>query len=136
MQDDREHLRLLAIFHWIVAGIAVLIALFPVIHLVIGIGIINGSFPLDAASKGNPFPIHVMGWFFVVFACTWIVCSLAFAACLACAARNLVEHRHRTFCMVMAGLSCAFFPFGTALGVFTIVVLSRDSVRALFATPT
>ena len=32
----------------------------------------------------------------------------------------------------MAALSCAFFPFGTVLGVFTIIVLQKDSVRQLF----
>jgi len=37
----------------------------------------------------------------------------------------------------MACIECLFIPFGTILGVFTIVVLSREPVKALFvATPT
>jgi hypothetical protein len=32
----------------------------------------------------------------------------------------------------VAALSCAFMPFGTVLGVFTIVVLVRPSVKQLF----
>jgi hypothetical protein len=36
------------------------------------------------------------------------------------------------FCLVMAGIACIFMPFGTALGVLTIIVLMRDSVRELF----
>jgi hypothetical protein len=37
----------------------------------------------------------------------------------------------------MACIECLFIPFGTILGVFTVVVLSRESVKALFAaTPT
>jgi hypothetical protein len=32
----------------------------------------------------------------------------------------------------MAGVACMFMPFGTVLGVFTIVVLLRDSVKELF----
>jgi hypothetical protein len=36
--------------------------------------------------------------------------------------------------MVVAGLSCLEFPYGTALGVFTFIALSRASVVRLFET--
>jgi hypothetical protein len=32
----------------------------------------------------------------------------------------------------VAGLCCLFSPLGTLLGIFTLVVLQRPSVRALF----
>jgi hypothetical protein len=32
----------------------------------------------------------------------------------------------------MAGIECVFMPFGTVLGVFTLVVLTRPSVKPLF----
>ena len=31
--------------------------------------------------------------------------------------------------MIVAGLNCVHIPLGTVLGVFTLVVLMRDSVR-------
>jgi hypothetical protein len=34
--------------------------------------------------------------------------------------------------MVIAAIQCAFTPFGTVLGVFTLIVLVRPSVKALF----
>jgi hypothetical protein len=34
----------------------------------------------------------------------------------------------------MACIECLFIPFGTILGVFTIIVLSRESVKTLFST--
>ena len=34
---DTEHLKLLSIFHYVVGGMAVLFACFPIIHLVIGL---------------------------------------------------------------------------------------------------
>jgi hypothetical protein len=40
-------------------------------------------------------------------------------------ARYLGQRRKRTFSIVTAGLNCISFPLGTALGVFTIIVLSR-----------
>ena len=48
-------------------------------------------------------------------------------------ARGLARQRHRTFCMVAAGLACLSVPLGTVLGVFTLVVLSRPAVAAMFA---
>jgi len=36
------------------------------------------------------------------------------------------------FCLVMAGVECIFTPFGTVLGVLTIIVLVRPSVKELF----
>jgi hypothetical protein len=37
----------------------------------------------------------------------------------------------------MAAIACMFMPFGTILGVFSIIVLVRPSVKSLFdaATP-
>ena len=61
-----------------------------------------------------------------------LVIGVAYSACMALAGRYLTQHRHYIFCLVMAALSCAFFPFGTVLGVFTIIVLQKDSVRQLF----
>jgi hypothetical protein len=37
--------------------------------------------------------------------------------------------------MIMAGVNCAWFPFGTVLGVFTFIVLLRTSVRAMYEIP-
>jgi len=43
---------------------------------------------------------------------------------------------HRLFSLVVAGINCFYMPLGTALGIFTIVVLVRDSVRDLYETET
>jgi hypothetical protein len=36
------------------------------------------------------------------------------------------------FTLVLSGIHCLNFPIGTALGVWTIVVLQRESARALY----
>ena len=43
MNQDLEHLRLLSIFHYVVAGLAALFALIPVFHLVFGIAMVSGA---------------------------------------------------------------------------------------------
>jgi hypothetical protein len=36
----------------------------------------------------------------------------------------------------MAGIECMFTPFGTVLGVFTIITLVRPSVKEVFESKT
>jgi hypothetical protein len=45
----------------------------------------------------------------------------------------LRARKGRTFSLVVAGINCLYIPLGTLLGVFTIIVLLRDSVRELYA---
>ena len=128
MNEDEQHLRLLSIFHYVVAGLIGLFALFPVIHLVMGVALMTGRFAADGDESGT----RLVGTFFVIFAAVWIVAGLTLAVMLAVAGSNLGRHQRYTFCLVTAGVSCIFMPFGTVLGVFTIIVLMRDSVKRLF----
>lgn len=49
------------------------------------------------------------------------------------AGRKLKRRTSRTFCLVVAGLECILMPFGTVLGVFTLIVLSKEPAKQLFA---
>lgn len=132
MDQDREHLHLLSIFHYIVAALTALFALLPLFHLLLGWTMITRG--LDAAGQRDPFG-PVIGWLFVFFASGAIALGLAFAVCLAVAGRDLAQQRGYTFCLVVAAISCLFVPFGSVLGVFTLIVLLRTSVKALFGVP-
>lgn len=125
-QTDLEHLRLLAIFHYVVGGLAGLFSLFPGMHLAMGIWMASGTFP-DADPQ-----VRYMGWFFIAIASVVILTGLTFAVMIVLAGRNLAAHTHYMFCLVIAAIECAFAPFGTVLGVFTIIVLQRPSVKQLF----
>jgi len=128
--QDAEHLRLLRIFHWVVAGLTALFSLFPIIHLVIGIAMVSGGFH----GERNPPPAAI-GWIFIVFAAGFILTGLTFSACLAYAGECLKQRQRYTFCLVMAALACMLMPFGTVLGVFTLITLMKPSVKALFTAP-
>ena len=127
--QDQEHLDLLGIFHYVVACITAVCSLIPVIHLAIGLAMVTGHFP----QKPNEPDPAMFGWIFVVVGGGLIACGLTFSALLAYAGRCLRQRRRHTFCLVMAAISCAFMPFGTVLGVFTLIVLSRPSAKMLFA---
>lgn len=61
---------------------------------------------------------------------TYELPSIAFSIILS--GRFLQQRKHYWFSFVLACIACAFMPFGTVLGVFTIIVLSRDSVKAFY----
>lgn len=132
MNQDAEHLKLLSIFHYVVAGLAALFSLVPVLHLVIGLAMVSGTLE---GTDTDP-PAQMVGWFFVFFAGSFIVCGLVFAAAVLLAGRALANRTRYMYCLVMAGIECIFTPFGTVLGVFTILVLMRDSVKRMFGVDT
>jgi hypothetical protein len=129
MTQDEDQLRLLSIFHYVVGGLAGLFALFPIFHLIFGLFFILA--PGTFEGKGEPPPAFI-GWMFVIFAAVFITIGWVFAAFVLTAGRFLARRRHYMFCLVMAGIECIFMPFGTVLGVFTIIVLTRESVKELF----
>jgi hypothetical protein len=130
---DADHLNLLASFHFVGAGLALLGILFLVAHYAMMHAIFAN--PKFFENQKQPMPVPpeqifaVMKWFYLAGA-VWFVASgilnLISGLCLR-------ARKGRTFSLVVAGMNCLHIPLGTVLGVFTIVVLPRDSVRELFA---
>ena len=127
---------MLAIFHYVGAGLAVLFSFFPLLYTTIG------AIFIFAARHGTPkpgveLPPEFLGWIFAIVGLLLFLLGIAMAICILLAGRCLSRNKHYTFALVMACIECLFIPFGTILGVFTIIALSRDSVKAFFeATPT
>ena len=132
MKEDIDQIKILAIFHYVVAGVAGLFACFPIFHLMIGISMLTGGFFSEGTPTDMPFPFPLFGLMFTLIPAAIILFGWAFAICLAISGYFLTKHQRWLFCMVMAGISCMFTPFGTVLGVFTIIVLMRPSVKELF----
>src|SRR5690348_5097689 len=97
MDDDAQHLKLLSIFHYVVAGITAFVGCFPIIHLTIGIAILSGRLapqPHDAAGAA------AMGWLFTVIAGGVIAMMWSLAIVIFFAGRFLQQRRRRMFCLV------------------------------------
>src|SRR5437667_9799327 len=132
MNQDREHLRLLAIFHYVVAGLAGLFSFFPLLYTTIG------AIFIFVARHGTPkpgedLPPEFLGWIFVGLGSFLLLLGIAMAICILIAGRCLSRFKCYSFTLVIACVECLFIPFATILGVFTIIVLSRESVKALFS---
>lgn len=133
MARDEEQLRLLSIFHYVVAGLAVLVALLPIFYLVVMVFCLLGvsQFSADGVTLSQA-ALSSIRWSFYIFGFAFFCIGLVFAAFLFTTGQFLARHRRYSFCLTMAGIECIFFPFGTVLGVFTIIVLMRQSVKQLF----
>ena len=128
MSNESEHLKILSMFHYVLAGIVGLFSCFPSLHLVMGILLASGVIK----DPNDPFLMQFVGWFFILFASGFMLVGWTFATSLFLAGRYLQQRKRYTFCLVMAGMECIFMPFGTVLGVFTIITLVKESVKAQF----
>lgn len=132
---DTGHLKILAIFHFVGAGLAVFGILFLFGHYAIMHAVFtNPEFWEGQNQTPPPAQIFAMlQWFYVIFAAWFVASGVLNVISGFC----LLARKHRTFSLVVAGINCLHIPLGTVLGVFTIIVLVRDSVRELYeAAPT
>ncbi len=133
-QQDLEHLKLLSILHYVVAGMTAVFASFPLIHVFIGAMMVLMSRVVDKTP--GSLPLTFAGGFFMVIGGVIVLTGWSVAVCLVVAGRSLAQRRRHLFCMVVAGVVAALcVPLGTVLGVFTILVLMRPSVKEAFGVP-
>lgn len=128
---DKQHLDLLSVFHFVGAGFALLGLGFVLVHF----ALFNAVFNNPDIWKGakSPPPTEIFDTLKIVYLALggWMGTSLVFNLL---AGFYLRARKHRTFCFIVAAFDCLHMPLGTVLGIFTIVVLARDSVRESFET--
>jgi hypothetical protein len=129
MNDDIQHLRLLTIGHYIGAAITALFACFPLIHFSMGLLLLLMP---PQSPDGETIAPRLIGLVFALIGGAIVLCGWTFAALIFVAGRSIKARKRHTFCIVVAAISCAFFPVGTVLGVLSILVLSRPAVKAMF----
>ena len=136
---DREHLNLLAIFHFVFAGLALVGIGFLVMHYLILSTVFSNQemWQPKPNSTGAPTPampfqpkefFAAFKWFYLFFGAGMVVASI----CNVMSGLFIRARKHRNFSIVISALNCLQVPFGTCLGVFTIVVLMRPSVNELY----
>jgi MFS family permease len=131
MTEDEQHLKLLATFHYIVGALGALFACFPLIHVTLGIMMVVNPEFLNGGHKGPP-PPALIGYMFILMGGFFVLCGWSAAICTIISGRYLARRKKRMFSFVVAAILCMFIPFGTVLGVFTIIVLSKESVQRLY----
>ena len=121
----RKHLNLLSIFHFVHAGFSLFLLLIPVYLLFFGL--------IAAFTDTNHSPgVTYMGWLMLVMSVVLGVAILAFVGAVVFAGLELRKARRYNFCFAMAAIQCLHVPWGTLLGVFTIVALNKPLAKQLF----
>jgi hypothetical protein len=126
---DRKHLNTLSTCYYVLSGILLFFSGLAMADVVFGILMLTGGI---AVPSPEPAMSKFMGGTLIFSGCVGMLLCWADAVILFLAGSFLARAEHRTFCLVVAALTCLSFPLGTLLGVFTIMVLSRDSVKTLF----
>lgn len=142
--DDREHLSALSIGHFILAGISLFSGIPALAWGVAGatlvdevggdvaaaLGDISGQSGVD--SLGAEAMLDDFNKLIVTTIVAGIVLAVAAAIQFALVGLKIRQRRWWMFCYLTGWGECLMFPFGTILGVFTILVLGRPSVKKSF----
>ena len=129
---DADQLNLLAIFHFVGVGLAVLGILFLLAHYTFMHAIFANPEMWKNQKQSGPSPqqiFDILKWFYLAGA-VWFVTS---GVLNLISGLRLRARKGRTFSLVVAGMNCLHFPLGTVLGIFTIIILSRESVREVYS---
>jgi hypothetical protein len=127
--QDAEQLKILSILYYIWGGLSVLFSCVGGVYI---LGVL-GYFAASANRSGAPPAwagalVAILGFF-------GLLLGIVMGGLSILAGKSIAERKRYMLCMVTAGLSCLSVPLGTALGVFTFIVLARPSVKAQFEQP-
>jgi len=129
-RQDNEHLQLLAILYYVMGGFATLGACIPLAYFGAGLAFLGGA--VAQTDRDASAGMAAFGGLVMVIAIPFVLLMFVQIICLFLTGRYLSESRNHLFCFINACLLCMHAPFGTALGIFTIVVLSRETVKQRF----
>ncbi|MBC8103091.1 MAG: hypothetical protein H7Z41_10945 [Cytophagales bacterium] len=132
-RQDEDNLRLLSIFHYVLGGVTILGASIFLIHFGMGLAMLLN--PGWMKESNGDAPPAFMGWLFTLMGGGAVAVGWALGGLTIHAGRCLARRTGYTLALVMACLNCLHAPMGTALGIFTILVLNRPSVKAMFGLP-
>jgi len=130
---DEEHLKLLSIGYYVSAGITAAFSLLGLLYSVMGMFLLIAARSSSLSRPGEPPPAFI-GVFLMGIGLAMFVLMIIGAILKFLAGSRIKKRQSRVLCMLVAGISCIEIPYGTLLGVFTFMVLGRNSVRILFET--
>lgn len=131
---DEEQLRPLPVCYWVLGATSTLMSLYGLVY--VAMGVMFASVPWDEAP--NPSDAPPEGLFLLLFGGMGLAFLLFFGIIATLQILTgfwIRKRRRRVACLITAGISCTFVPFGTLIGVLTFLVMFRPSVKALFDQP-
>lgn len=131
LSDEKEQVRLLALFHLVVAVLAFLFSLIPLLQLLPAAALLGDALSGPQRDVGGA----IAGGLWVAGASALLLASWIVVCALILSGSFLRRRRHYTFCLVVSAVVFFVVPLGTVLAVVSWIVLLRPEVKALFAEP-
>jgi len=119
MDRDTEQLNLLAIFHYVVAGLAAFFSFFPLIYAAVGVIFIFAA-QYGTAKPDEELPPEFLGWIFAVVGSLLFVIGVVMAICIFLAGRSLALRKRYSFALVIACVECLFVRLEQFSGFFRL----------------
>ena len=133
MEKDLEHLKLLGIFHYIWGALSLIGGIFiGGYFLVIGIILMNNP-PTSTSSQDSGTASMVGGILIGVGVVLFLIVVVYGILTLMAGGKYRKHQGGYWFCFILAIVTLVIGGIpGIVLGIFSLIVLSRDSVKALF----
>jgi hypothetical protein len=128
---NNEHLNLLSIFYFVFGGLSLMLAFVMLIYTVVFGAIFSNPSIRQEMDATEPVVGYVFGIVSIIFLVIFVL-VLSVGILQIVAGFKIRQKKNRIFNIVIGSLALPSFPLGTALGVFTIIVLSKPSVIAMF----
>ena len=123
MVQTDKYMRGLVVFYYISAIWVLVVGLIPIVHFFVGVD----------ESGGWTGGEHLWGGLLKSMVHLAMVVNWASSFCLFLAARYLIKRRNHTYCVTVAVFLCLASQQGMLLGIFTLILLFDQEVKASFA---
>jgi hypothetical protein len=130
VDEDQDHLKILALGYFVDAGLALFSALLGFVY--VALGILYGGVEAPTSPYGQMVAGFFGGKFYTSQVAIGSLVLVVFGVTTIMAGRYLAARRHWMFCMVLAFVNLFHLPAGTLIGVFTFAVLLDPAVKARF----
>src|SRR5438552_12528442 len=102
--NDAEHLRLLALFHYIYGGLTIALSSFAIFHVVVGLVMVRNpaAFPMPPTGPGMPFN---PGYMFLIMGSIIVASGWTLGTLTILSGRCISFRRARVFSLIVAGIN-------------------------------
>lgn len=129
-KNNTNHLEMISIFHYALAGLIFLKGLTKIFFM--GIGIIAAAGVLSERPQGMGIALFVLFLIFLAIPLLLLSLACAMAILVLLAGRYISTRKHLGYCQIIAAIECLCVPLGTILGIFTFMQLTKPEVKETF----
>ncbi|QDU09773.1 hypothetical protein [Gimesia aquarii] len=132
IEKIEKQLKTIAILYFVFAGFTFLMLLFLPLHYKMMSLVSTMEFPVR---EGEPDPAKMFAPMMDVMIYMYLVIGILgiiFAGVTLFTGLFLFQKKNRLFCIIGAAISCLSFPLGTALGIWTLLILFDNKTKPLF----